>query len=183
MKLTPQDPIIGYLKNPYSIPENCIQVNSYYELWNYNNPRYPIFLKNTNKGLIDSIENRNKVDFFNEDLSGGGVIRKIGDIGFDHNYNCIAVVYNKYDNEIAYFMLYASENRFGGIIIQPVKSSSDVFKQHRHKFLLNKFTRLSLLIGKICLFIKNIYIEISFRPGGQGYIVAQQNFCQLANSQ
>ena len=25
-------PIIGYLKNPYKIPENCIQVNSYYEL-------------------------------------------------------------------------------------------------------------------------------------------------------
>ena len=167
---------IGCTKNPFIIPKYAYIVETYDDIWEENkNTRYPIYWTLGCKNLYSTIEANiyNQVDFGNIDIWGGFkrvfVISKIEDgIG-----EAFAYVYCKSTKELLILGLSAGEARFGGIVIQPM---GDLLKIYRHKYLMNKWRRLTPFIGKWTKFLIQLHDEVVYRPGNSGAVKTAEHF-------
>ena len=82
-------------------------------------------------------------------------------------------VYCKSTKELLIVGLSASEARFGGIVIQPM---GNLLKIYRHKHLMNKWRKLTPLIGKWSNYLIQLHDEVVFRPGYSGAIKTAKHF-------
>ena len=92
----------------------------------------------------------------------------------DNIGQAFAYVYCKSMDELLIFALSAQEARFGGIVIQPMKNP--LFKTYRHKYLMDKWRRLTPLIAKWAIFLRRLHDEIVYRPGNSGALESAARF-------
>jgi hypothetical protein len=123
----------------------------------------------------DPIEN-NRVDFGNIDMWGGCVRKFINTGETDDGHEAFAYLYYPSTKDLYCIALNADEARFGGIVVQPAIYNPIVQKFERFQYLMNKWRRLTPLIGKWALFFNQIYTEVTYRPGNQGALAAASNF-------
>ena len=76
-------------------------------------------------------------------------------------------------DEILIIGLSAQEARFGGIVIQPMNYQ---YKEYRIKYLINKWRRLTPLIGKWAIFLIQLHDKIIYKPGNSGAKRSAENF-------
>ena len=147
---------------------------------------YPITWKlNKYKKLFSSLNptNNNNVTF-THDCVYGGCSRLIGSWidgsgEVDNQYEAFAYLYYPSTQELHCHGLYAREeylNREGarGMVIIPMPDS--YLYIYRRQYLMNRWRRLTPLIGKWALFFKNLYTEITYRPGNLGAECAALEF-------
>ena len=168
--------IIGCQKNPIIIPKYAYIVETYDEIWQINRmTRYPICWKIGCNNLYSTVEVNlyNKVVFTNIDCFGGFKRIFVNSSTEDRISEAFANVYCKSTKELLIIGLYASEARYGGIVIQPL---DDMLKVYRHKHLMNKWRKLTPLIGKWRKFLIQLHDEVVFRPGNSGAKSAYKRF-------
>ena len=140
--------------------------------------RYPITWRlREYKKLFTSLNpTYNNSVTFTTDCVYGGCSRLIGAWGngdgeVDNEYEAFAYLYYPSTQELHCHGLYAREEFLsregaGGIVIIPMPSC--YLHIHRHQYLMDRWRRLTPLIGKWVLFLKNLYTEVTYRPGNQG---------------
>ena len=179
---------IGCTKKPLIIPKYAYIVDTCDDIWEEKpNTRYPIYWKLGCTNLYSTIDANiyNKVDFCNIDIWGGFkrvFVKSISEdnIGIfvekkieDDINEAFAHVYCKSSDELLIIGLSASEARFGGIVIQPM---GNLLKIYRHKHLMNKWRRLTPLIGKWTKFLIQLHDEVVYRPGNSGATKVEKHF-------
>lgn len=180
MQIISTNSIIGVNRNPYFLPKKAVIINSYYELWFYNDPVNPILNELYNLSLVNNIIDKQNIEFGICDFNfESRIIRCINNNHYDNINYGILIVYNQYENELAYFLIKATPARYNQIIFLPFKNEDQIFKYHRNKFLFNKFKRFAINIGKIIKFIYNIYIHVHYKPEGVGYFYSKNNFYSI----
>ena len=168
--------IIGCTKNPFIIPEYAYVIETFDEIWEEKpNTRYPIYWKLGCKNLYSTIEANlyNQVDFRNIDVWGGFKRIFVNSNIEDEIGEAFAHVYCKSTKELLIVGLSASEARFGGIVVQPM---DNLLKIYRHKHLMNKWRKLTPLIGKWANYLIQLHDEVVFRPGYSGAIKTAKHF-------
>ncbi len=177
MEIIPDQSIIGRVKNPHYIPKESITINSYYELWTYNDPFNPTLIESHELLLVNDFIDKKNIEFGVCNFSfESKIIRSIDNHYYDNINNGILIVYNQYENELAYFLIVAIQARYDQILFRPFNIENKTFKYYRNKFLINKFKRVSLNLGKIIKFIFNIYVHIHYKPHGIGYFICRNDF-------
>ena len=148
--------------------------------------RYPITWRwREHKKLFSSLNPTiNNSVTFTHDCVYGGCSRLIGEWTngtgrVDNKYEAFAYLYYPSIQELHCHGLYANEefvNREGarGIVITPM--SDEYLHIYRNQYLMNRWRRLTPLIGKWALFLKNLYTEVTYRPGNQGAQCAALEF-------
>lgn len=122
----------------------------------------------------------NRVDFENINMWGGCVRKFINTGQSDNKHEAFTYVYYPDTKDLYCIALNADEARFGGIVVQPANDHPLVKKFTKHQYLMNKWRRLTPLIGKWALFFNQTYTEITYRPGNQGALSACANFIKLS---
>ena len=146
--------------------------------------RYPIVWFKGFQYLFASMDptENNRVDFGNVNV-WGGCVRKFINTGItDDEHEAFAYIYYPVTKDLYCIALHADEARFGGIVVQPAKYHSLVKKFTRHQYLMNKWRRLTPIIGKWTIFFNQFYAEVTYRPGNQGALAAAANFKTCASS-
>ena len=171
--------ILGCTKAPFKIPDYAYIVETLDDIWEEKpKTRYPVYWKLGCKNLYSSTDanSENQVNFCNIDISGGFKRVKVNKVNKeeDNIREAFAYVYCKSTNELLLFALFPDEARFGGIVIQPMKDTP--FKMYRHKYLMDKWRRLTPLIAKWAIFLTRLHDEIVYRPGNSGAIKCAINF-------
>ena len=154
---------IGCTKNPFIIPKYAYIVETYDNIWKEEpNTRYPIIWKLGYKNLYSSIDANinNQVDFENIDVWGGFRRLFLINMKEDKISEAFAYVYCESTKELLIFGLFAQEARFGGIVIQPMANFYDDYHFFRHKYLMNKWRRLTPLIGKWAIFLIQLHNKV-----------------------
>jgi hypothetical protein len=128
---------------------------------------------------IDPIED-NLVNFENLDIWGGCVRKFINTGQSDNKHEAFTYVYYPDTKDLYCIALNADEARFGGIVVSPALHHPLVKKFTRHKYLMNKWRRLTPLVGKWASFFNQTYTEVTYRPGNQGALAASANFMTLS---
>ena len=161
---------IGCTKYPLKIPEYAYIVETQDDIWEEKpGTRYPIYWKLGESNLYSTVDANvdNRVIFENIDIWGGLKRVFINTAQEDGLGEAFAYVYCKSTKELQIIALSAREARFGGIVIEPMNSSSR-FKVYRHNHLMNKWRRLTPLIGKWAILLRLLHDEIIYRPGNSG---------------
>jgi hypothetical protein len=127
---------------------------------------------------IDPIE-VNRVDFGNASMWGGCVRKFINSDQSDNKHEAFTYVYYPDTKDLYCIALNADEARFGGIVVSPASYHPLVKKFTRHQYLMNKWRRLTPLIGKWASFFNQTYTEVTYRQGNQGALAAENNFATL----
>jgi len=128
---------------------------------------------------INAIES-NRVYFENADIMGGCIRKFINSNKSDNKNEAFTYIYYPDKKDLYCIALNANEGRFGGIVIQPELNHYLVKKFTRHQYLMNKWRRLTPLIGKWALFFNQTYSEITYRPGNSGALSAGINYAILS---
>jgi hypothetical protein len=129
---------------------------------------------------IDPTED-NQVQFGNASVYGGCVRQFVKTNKSDGGHNTFTYVYYPKTKDLYCIALNADEARFGGIVVSPASYHPLVKKFTRHQYLMNKWRRITPLIGKWALFFNQLYTEVTYRPGNQGALSAGANFATLSS--
>lgn len=127
--------------------------------------RYPIVWRHNKLfGSIDPSDS-NQICFGNTSAYGG-CVRKFNNGVIDYSHEAFTYIYYPSTKELYCIGLCADEARFGGIVVMPMMKRD--LARHRVKYLMNKWRRLTPLIGKWALFFNQFYTEVTYRPGNLG---------------
>ena len=117
-----------------------------------------------------------EVEFGNAGIWGGCVRRFVKTNNCDGGHNAFTYVYYPKTKDLYCIALNADEAKFGGIVVTPASWHPLVEKFSRHQYLMNKWRKLTPLIGKWSLFFNLLYTEVTYRPGNLGAINAFVEF-------
>ena len=120
----------------------------------------------------------NEVEFNNQGIWGGCVRTFVNKNKYDGDYNAFTYVYYTKTKDLYCIALKVDEARFGGLVVTPASWHPLVKKFTRHQYLMNKWCKLTPLIGKWSLFFNILYTEITYRPGNLG---ANSAFIEFKN--
>jgi len=121
-----------------------------------------------------------EVEFGNAGMWGGCVRRFVKTNECDEGHNAFTYVYYPKTKDLYCIALNADEARFGGIVVTPAYWHPLVEKFSRHQYLMNKWRKLTPLIGKWSLFFNLLYTEVTYRPGNLGALSALIEFERLS---
>lgn len=121
--------------------------------------------------------------YFSNTSIYGGCIRTFQNTiicKFDENHDAFTYIYYPNSKDLYCIALSAAEACFGGIVIRPVAYNNPLVKKYiRHQYLMNKWRKLTPLIGKWSLFFNNLYTEVTYRPGNLGALTTKDEFERL----
>jgi len=121
-----------------------------------------------------------EIEFSNAGFWGGCIRRFIKTNKSDEGHNAFTYVYYPKTKDLYCIALNADEARFGGIVVTPASWHPMVKKFTRHQYLMNKWRKVTPLVGKWSLFFNQLYMEVTYRPGNLGAVSAAVEFNYLS---
>ena len=136
---------------------------------------YAITWKLGSSKLFSSLHptDENQVKFYNMSPSLAGVHRVfVNTKEIDFTYVAFAYIYCSSTKELFCLGLTIRDLPNNNIVLMPMYN----VQKYRMQYLMNKWRRLTLIVGKWARFLSLLYIEITYRPENQGAKQTSEHF-------